>query len=311
MTRTTADARQADVIVVGAGPAGASAAYHLAEAGVDVLLLEKSAFPRDKICGDGLTPRAVRQLIAMGIDLDAPGLAAQPGPAHRRCRPPARAAVARAGQLPRLRHGPHPLRPRRDPGPARREGRRAAHGAHRGHRPRLRRAHRPGRSGVTAQPVDERGRRVEEAETYTAPVVIACDGVSARLATALGLERREDRPMGVAVRAYYRTPAPRRRVDGVVARAVGRRAEPQQPAPRLRLDLRRRRRHRQRRSGHPQHLEGLPARRLQGRAAPLARPHPRGVGLPRREPRRPHRLGRAADGLQPQAALHPRRAARR
>src|SRR5436305_3194311 len=54
MTRTTADARQADVIVVGAGPAGASAAYHLAEAGVDVLLLEKSAFPRDKVCGDGL-----------------------------------------------------------------------------------------------------------------------------------------------------------------------------------------------------------------------------------------------------------------
>jgi menaquinone-9 beta-reductase len=73
MTRTTADARQADVIVVGAGPAGASTAYHLAEAGLDVLLLEKSAFPRDKICGDGLTPRAVRQLIAMGIDLDAPG----------------------------------------------------------------------------------------------------------------------------------------------------------------------------------------------------------------------------------------------
>ena len=39
MTRTSADARQADVIVVGAGPAGASAAYHLANAGVDVVLL--------------------------------------------------------------------------------------------------------------------------------------------------------------------------------------------------------------------------------------------------------------------------------
>src|SRR3954465_11515643 len=73
MTRTTADERQADVIVVGAGPAGSSAAYHLANAGVDVLLLEKSAFPRDKICGDGLTPRAVRQLVSLGIDLDAPG----------------------------------------------------------------------------------------------------------------------------------------------------------------------------------------------------------------------------------------------
>src|SRR3954452_14852949 len=79
MTRTTADARQADVIVVGAGPAGTSAAYHLAHAGVDVLLLERSAFPRDKICGDGLTPRAVKQLIAMGVDLDAPGWARNKG----------------------------------------------------------------------------------------------------------------------------------------------------------------------------------------------------------------------------------------
>ena len=73
MSRTTADERQADVIVVGAGPAGSSTAYHLANAGVDVLLLEKSAFPRDKICGDGLTPRATKQLIGMGFDLDEPG----------------------------------------------------------------------------------------------------------------------------------------------------------------------------------------------------------------------------------------------
>ena len=73
MTRTGADARQADVIVVGAGPAGAATAYWLATAGVDVLLLEKAAFPRDKICGDGLTPRAVKQLVAMGFDLEQPG----------------------------------------------------------------------------------------------------------------------------------------------------------------------------------------------------------------------------------------------
>src|SRR3954465_16039415 len=79
MTRMTADARDADVIVVGAGPAGASAAYHLANAGAAVLLLEKSTFPRDKICGDGLTPRGVKQLLAMGIDLDAPGWARNKG----------------------------------------------------------------------------------------------------------------------------------------------------------------------------------------------------------------------------------------
>lgn len=59
----------ADVIVVGAGPAGSTTAYHLARSGLDVLLLEKTAFPREKVCGDGLTPRAVKQLVAMGIDI--------------------------------------------------------------------------------------------------------------------------------------------------------------------------------------------------------------------------------------------------
>ena len=56
-----------DVLVVGGGPAGASAAYWLAEAGHDVLLVEKKTFPREKTCGDGLTPRSVRQLEDMGL----------------------------------------------------------------------------------------------------------------------------------------------------------------------------------------------------------------------------------------------------
>ncbi len=63
-------ARSADVIVVGAGPAGASTAHYLALAGLDVLVLEKATFPRDKICGDGLTPRAVAELIRMGVNTD-------------------------------------------------------------------------------------------------------------------------------------------------------------------------------------------------------------------------------------------------
>ena len=56
-----------DVIVVGAGPAGSATAYFLAKQGVDVLLLDKSDFPRDKTCGDGLTPRALHVLDQMGL----------------------------------------------------------------------------------------------------------------------------------------------------------------------------------------------------------------------------------------------------
>ena len=59
----------ADVIVVGAGPSGSSAAYWLATAGLDVIMVEKTAFPREKVCGDGLTPRGTRALIDMGIDV--------------------------------------------------------------------------------------------------------------------------------------------------------------------------------------------------------------------------------------------------
>jgi menaquinone-9 beta-reductase len=56
-----------DVLVVGAGPSGAATSYWLAERGHRVLVVEKKHFPRDKTCGDGLTPRAVRQLHDMGL----------------------------------------------------------------------------------------------------------------------------------------------------------------------------------------------------------------------------------------------------
>jgi geranylgeranyl reductase family protein len=205
MTRTTADARQADVIVVGAGPAGSSTAFHLAQAGLDVLLLEKSAFPRDKICGDGLTPRAVRQLIGMGIDLDAPGWARNKGlrivgAGHRLELPWPELASFPAYGLVRTRTDLDEIL--------------ARHAEKAGARLMERTTvtgpvvdERTGRvTGVRARAVDDRGRKVDDEVTYSAPVVVACDGVSARIAIALGLQRREDRPMGVAVRAYYTTP---------------------------------------------------------------------------------------------------------
>jgi geranylgeranyl reductase family protein len=56
-----------DVIVIGAGPGGSTTAHYLAQAGLDVLLLDKADFPREKTCGDALTPRAVAALDHLGL----------------------------------------------------------------------------------------------------------------------------------------------------------------------------------------------------------------------------------------------------
>ncbi|MFC6879800.1 MULTISPECIES: geranylgeranyl reductase family protein [Actinomadura] len=194
----TDSTRQADVIVVGAGPAGASTAYWLAHAGLDVLLLEKATFPRDKICGDGLTPRAVRALIGMGVDLDAPGWARNKG-----------LRIYGGGvkiELPWPELASFPdfglVRTRMDfdqllAEHAAKAGARLLQGCN-----------------VTGPILDERTDRIvgvtakyagEDVE-YHAPLVVAADGNSTRLSLAMGLRRREDRPMGVAVRRYYRSP---------------------------------------------------------------------------------------------------------
>jgi geranylgeranyl reductase family protein len=196
----------ADVIVVGAGPAGSTAGYYLAAAGLTVLVLEKAALPRDKVCGDGLTPRAVRELVAMGLPMRPEdgwirnrGLRVYGG-GHRLELP-----------WPQLNAFPDYglARPRRDLDDAL-----ARHAAAAGAKVLQHTAvtgpvldDRSGRvMGVTALPVDDAGRRCGDEVTWRAPVVIAADGVSARLATALGIERNPRRPMGVAARAYLRTP---------------------------------------------------------------------------------------------------------
>jgi geranylgeranyl reductase family protein len=58
---------KSDVVVIGAGPAGSSAAAWAARAGRDVLVVDSAEFPRDKACGDGLTPRAVAELELLGL----------------------------------------------------------------------------------------------------------------------------------------------------------------------------------------------------------------------------------------------------
>lgn len=210
MTTTLASApptaAEADVIVVGAGPGGSTAAHQLAQAGLDVLLLEKTEFPREKVCGDGLTPRAVKQLVTMGIDvsesngwLHNKGLRIMGGghqlqlhwpelssfPDYGLVRPRADFDQLLANQA--VKAGAH-LRERTNvSGPVLDD--------------------RTGRLvGVTAKPVDERGRQAGDEVTYKAKLVIAADGNSTRLSLAMGLRKRDDRPMGVAVRTYYKNP---------------------------------------------------------------------------------------------------------
>jgi geranylgeranyl reductase family protein len=194
-------AGQADVIVVGAGPAGSTTAYYLAQAGLDVLLLEKSRFPREKVCGDGLTPRGVKALVSMGISVsEQDGWVRNKG-----------LRVIGAGKRmellwPELSSYPDYglVRPRSDLDQtlARRAQQAGAH-LHEGVTvtgPVL--DDRTGRIiGVTARPAGADGE-----QTYHSRVVVAADGNSSRLSVAMGLSKRDDRPLGVAVRTYYQTP---------------------------------------------------------------------------------------------------------
>ena len=56
-----------DVLVIGGGPAGATAAFQLAAAGIEVTLVDRATFPRDKVCGESLSPGALARLQAIGM----------------------------------------------------------------------------------------------------------------------------------------------------------------------------------------------------------------------------------------------------
>ncbi|MFB3739061.1 MAG: geranylgeranyl reductase family protein [Candidatus Velamenicoccus archaeovorus] len=188
---------EADVLVVGAGPGGSTTAYHLARHGLHVVVVEKSRFPREKVCGDGLTPRAVTALVRMGIDPDGPGFER-----HRGLRIYARRVTLELPWptlddypehgLTRTRNDFDELLARRaqQAGATLLEGTEAVS-------PVIRDGW---VTGATVRPVDDGA----EPGTIRARFVVAADGASSRFAGQAGVRRDPTRPMGIAARRYYR-----------------------------------------------------------------------------------------------------------
>ena len=193
-----------EVVVVGGGPSGAACAYWLARAGHDVLLVEKKRYPREKTCGDGLTPRSVKQLHDLGLADEMEG--------HHRFSGLRSVAFGRTLEL---RWPSHPHFPdfgyvitRKD----------LDHLV----------AERAVKAGATlweeteaTAPVAEDGvvrgvtvqRKATSAsvtasatEEVRAPYVVVADGANSRLGRALGVSRDRAFPMGMAIRGYYRSP---------------------------------------------------------------------------------------------------------
>ena len=187
-----------DALVVGGGPAGAAAAYWLAERGRNVLVAEKKHFPRDKTCGDALTPRAAYELEAMGL---AEGLA----------------GAQRYDGLRAIGHGvtlemawpEHPEFPPYGWVVRRRELDELVAG-------------RAVKAGATLWPASEAvepiveggmvtGARVLRKDTgatedVEARYVVVADGANSRFGRALGSARDRTYPLGMAVRGYFTSP---------------------------------------------------------------------------------------------------------
>ena len=193
--------RRCDVLVVGGGPSGASCAYWLASAGHDVVLLERKSYPREKTCGDGLTPRSVAQLEAMGLgdELASSGHRYEGLRSHG------------FGKTLELTWPSHPDLPGYGYVITRKDLDALV-------------AQRAEKAGATvwekaeaSEPIVEsgllRGVRVVRKSDPGAPPVevrarytVIADGANSRIGRALGTSRNRAYPLGMAIRGYYESP---------------------------------------------------------------------------------------------------------
>ena len=196
-----------DVLIVGGGPAGSAAAYWLAECGHRVLVVEKKRFPREKTCGDGLTPRAVKQLVDMGLEEQLSGYQRMDG----------LRSIAHGVTL-ELAWPDHPDFPPYGYVVRRRELDEMV-------------ADRSVKAGATFWPATEAIEPLVEdgvvagavvkrkdpspehsgtgsggTEEVRARYVLVCDGANSRFGRALGTARDRTYPLGMAVRGYFRSP---------------------------------------------------------------------------------------------------------
>ncbi|MDP4649508.1 MAG: geranylgeranyl reductase family protein [Ilumatobacteraceae bacterium] len=187
-----------DVLIIGAGPAGAAAGYWLAAEGFDVVMVDEQVFPREKTCGDGLTPRAVKQVNDMGLGDQLAQFHRYDG-----------LRATGHGKSLELHWPSHPIYPQHGYVVRRREldtmvvRNAVAAGAtllegHEALAPVLERGF---VRGATVQAKDS-DTPIDIMSRY----VIVADGANSRFGRALGTFRTKEWPYGTAIRSYWETP---------------------------------------------------------------------------------------------------------
>ncbi len=210
--------RRVDVLVIGGGPSGAACAYWLAEAGHDVLLVEKKRYPREKTCGDGLTPRSVRQLYELGL--------ADEMVKHHRFDGLRSHAFGKTLELRWPRHPDYPdhgyviTRKDLDHLVAQRAEKAGAtiwqaseavepivdRGLVRGAMVRRKDGGRPDAGADPQDGPSATPDRTDPPVAVKARYVIVADGANSRFGRSLGTSRNRAYPLGMAIRGYYDSP---------------------------------------------------------------------------------------------------------